>query len=382
MSIVVEPVESREDRRRFVNFPRRLYRDNPFWVPPLRSEIDSLLDTTKNPFHEHADVQLFLAHNDGRVIGRIAGCENRLYNEYHSERTAVFGLFEVESNYEYAVAMLETVSDWARKRGLELLRGPMSFSTNEECGLLTEGFDSPPCVLMPYNPPYYEEFLQRFGFSAVKDLLAFVIERQKIPERLNQGAEMVMKRTNARVRCADLKNFDKEIPLLHQLYREGWGENWGFSPMTPEEFQWRAERMKMLADPDLVPILEVDDEPIGFAVVIPDINRALLRTRNWPDLARLGWLAARLRFIKNVRVLMLGLRKDYRRLGLDTVLYWHVFKTSIDKGLQSAELSWVLDNNDPLLNAFRYLNAEQSKVYRLYDRPLQDPPTSDKEQNS
>ncbi len=370
MTVTVEPVQSKEDRRRFIAFPYRLYQDHPNWVPPFKSEIRTLIDPAQNPFHEHADIQLFLARDNGRIVGRIAGCVNHLYNEYHSERTAVFGLFEVESNYEYAQVLLNSVSKWARERNMSLLRGPMSFSTNEECGLLVDGFESPPRVMMPYNPPYYQEFLARFGFSPVKELLAFVIERQEIPQRLSTGAEAVMKRTGASIRNANFKEFEKEIPLLHRLYREGWGENWGFSPMTAKEFRWRAERMKMLADPDFVPILEVNGEPVGFAAVIPDINEALRGTTNWPDFARLGWLVLRLRFIQNVRVLMLGLRKEYRRLGLDTILYWHIFKKGLEKGIQSAELSWVLDNNNPLLNAFRHLNAKQSKVYRLFDCPL------------
>jgi GNAT superfamily N-acetyltransferase len=292
---------------------------------------------------------------------------------------AVFGLFDVLPNYTYAGVLLQAVVNWATERGMSTLRGPMSFSTNEECGLLTEGFDSYPSIMMPYNPPYYQTFVERFGFTGVKDLLAFIIDSQEIPPRLDEGAQAVLRRTGARIRTLNLDDFDQETRLLHKLFSDVWSENWGYSPMTLEEFRWRAERLRTLVDPGLVPILEVEGQAVGFAVVVPDINEILCQVRSWPTFVRVAWLLMRRRSIKGVRVLMLGLDRTYRRLGLDSVLYWTIYRSCLERGIEKAELSWVLDNNDPLINAFRYMNARRTKVYRIYDYQLGGQPAPPKD---
>ncbi|MFH1738375.1 MAG: GNAT family N-acetyltransferase [bacterium] len=379
MAVVVKPVESASERRLFAAFPRQVYRNEPYWIPPLASEVRSLIHSGNHPFHEHADIGLFLARNEGRIVGRIAACVNHTFNEFHKQRVAVFGLFEALPEYEYAAALFRRAATWATERGMTILRGPMSFSTNEDCGLLAEGFDSYPCIMMPYNPPHYTQFVERFGFTGVRDLLAFVIESQEIPTRLEEGAQAVLRRTRAKVRPINFDEFDQETALLHDLYGDAWSDNWGYSPIPLEEFRWRAEKLKKLVDPELVPILEVNGEAVGFAAILPDINEILHPVKKWPAFTHLPWLLVRWRAIRGVRVLMMGIRKSHRRLGLDSVLYWTIYRTCLARGVERAELSWVLDNNDPLLNAFRYLNARQSKVYRLYDYPLdgQTPPHQD-----
>jgi GNAT superfamily N-acetyltransferase len=369
-AIEVRPVRSRRERKRFVRFPRRIYREIPAWVPPLEIERMAFLDRKKNPFFRHSDAELYLAERGGESVGRIAAIENRRHLETYRDGTAFFGFFESVDDPEVARALVETAAAWARARGLTRLRGPMSFTINDECGLLLDAFEAPPVMLMSYNPPYYQRLLEELGFRKAQDLYAYRMEApERVPERLGRLARAVAER-GIRVRKLDFSRFDEEVELVHRIHSQAWAENWGAVPLTVEEMRALARELKPLADRDLVFLAEDAGEPVGVSVTVPDINQALPAAdgRLLPfGLLRL--LAARRR-IDAVRVLILGVLPGHRLRGVDAALYARTMEEAMRKGYRWGELSWVLESNPAMNRAAEFLGATRYKTYRIYDLEL------------
>jgi GNAT superfamily N-acetyltransferase len=368
--IDVSTVHSRRERREFIELPYRLYRRDPHWVPPLRRDVAALLDPDRHPFHRHAEVRLFVARSHGRVVGRIAAVKNDLHLEHHGDGAGFFGMFETERDPDVAGALLIAAADWLTARGLRVMRGPASLSLNEECGLLVHGFDSPPAVMMPYNPPWYAELLEREGFTKAKDLLAYWLGTDSVPNRLARASEMLAKRHRIAIRPLRMKDFWNEVARVHKLYNAAWERNWGFVPMTEDEFHHLARQMKAVVDPNLVAFAEVDDELAGFAMALPDLNRAL----RYMDgrLLPFGWAKAlwHSRRIDTLRVLTLGVLDRYRRTGAAEMLYLYLLRTGPRRGITKGEFSWILEDNWAMRTALEKLGASVYKTYRLYDRPL------------
>jgi GNAT superfamily N-acetyltransferase len=368
--IDVSPVRSPSERREFIELPYRLYRRDPLWVPPLRRDVAELLDPDRHPFHRHAEVRLFVARCHGRVVGRVAAVKNDLHLEHHGDGAGFFGMFETERDAAVAGALLAAAADWLTSRGLRVMRGPASLSLNEECGLLVNGFDSAPVVMMPYNPPWYAELLEREGFTKAKDLLAYWGSADRVPERLTRASELLAKRHHIAIRPLRMKDFWNEVARVHELYNAAWERNWGFVPMTEDEFHHLARQMKAVVDPNLVAFAEVDDELAGFALALPDLNRALrhMNGRLFP----VGWAKAlwHSRRIDTVRVLTLGVLDKYRRTGAAEMLFLYLLRTGPKRGITGGEFSWILEDNWAMRTALEKLGAFVYKTYRLYDRPL------------
>ncbi|HTP52191.1 MAG TPA: N-acetyltransferase [Anaeromyxobacteraceae bacterium] len=364
------------EKDRFIRFQWEMYGNDPFWVPPLLMERHEFLDARKNPFYRHAEVALFLATRDGKVVGRIAAVEDRNYNAFHGSKVAYFGLFECIDDVGVAAALLAAARNWARWRGLRQLIGPMSLSTNYDCGLLVEGFDSSPYVMTGYNPPYYRELLEACGLKKAKDLYAF--ERSaKIPppERYVRVADKIRSHEGITVRALDLEDFDNEVGRIKAVYNSAWEKNWGFVPMTDAEFDKLAKDLRPLVVPDLALIAESHGEPIAFSLTIPDINQAFkkvggrLTSYGLPiGLAKLLWYQKR---ITKVRLMALGIKEGWRRRGIDAVLIVETIRRADQLGYEGGEVSWTLEDNDLVNRAIEAAGSRRSKVYRIYETAVE-----------
>ena len=373
MATRISEVRDRRELDLFIEFPWRLYPEAfPCWVPPLRRERRDFLDPRKNPFFEFGEVGFFLARDDrGEIVGRIAAIVNPRHNQTHGDRTGFFGLFECRDDPEAAGALIEAAGGLLRARGLTHLRGPVSLSLNDEAGLLTDGFDRPPMILMPYNPPYYESLLLGAGFRPGMTLFAYELGvPQTVPERLEQGARLALARGRFVVRPVRLDDFDAEVRRVHSLYTAAWSENWGAVPMTDGEFRHLAAQLRPVIDPDLCYIAEAGGQPVGFSLALPDFNQALRHANG--QLFPLGFLRLlwNQRHIDSLRIITLGVLKPWRRLGIDACFCAETCRHAIAKGLRRAEASWILESNRPMRRALEKMGFTISKTYRLYDRPL------------
>ena len=366
----VKPVEGRRALRSFVDLPRKLYAGDPNFVPPLTSEEVKKLLPGVNPYFGHAQAAFWILERDGIPVGRISAARDRSFDEFHRKKAGFFGHFEAP-DLEGARLLLAEARSWLREREAEFLRGPVSLSTNYVCGLLVEGFDGPPVVEMPYNPPAYAEWLQALGLAKVKDLLSLLIARDEVGENpLGKLAEKVRRRSAIRVRPLDKRDYKNEIERIRVIYNEAWEENWGFVPLDREEFQFLAHSFKPLADPNLCPIAEIEGEPAGFALMIPDINPALQACGG--RLLPFGFVSflLALRKVKRARVILLGVRKAYRHRGIEALLIDQVYRGGLAKGYREADLSWILEDNRPMLRPLEKMGARIWRRFRIYQAPL------------
>lgn len=368
--LVVEPERSSSDRREFLAFPYRLYRGHPVWVPPVRATDAVLMDRRKNPFFRHAEAQHFLARRGGRVVGRVAAIENRAHNEFHGDRLGFFGWFDVEPDAEAATALVQAAAAWCRARGLAGMRGPVNYSTNDSCGVLVEGFERPPMILMPWNREDYDALLRGAGLVPVKDLVAYWIPTSVgVPERMARLAKRALERSGVTLRPLDMRRFADEVDLLWDLYNRCWERNWGFVPMTAEEFRHSAKDLKFLVDPEVFLVAERGGKAVGFVGGLPDLNETLhgLDGRLFP----LGLLKIlrRKRRIRGVRVFVLGVAPEARGKGVDSALFVASIEASARCGYSGGEASWILEDNLRMRHDVEATGAKLTKRYRLYQTP-------------
>jgi GNAT superfamily N-acetyltransferase len=368
--IDVTPERGRADRRAFIELPYRLYRDDPLWVPPLRRDVAHMLDP-HHPFHRHAEVELFLARDGGgRVVGRIAAIKNDAHTAQHHDGVGFFGFFESERNPEVAAALFATAAAWLAARGLTVMRGPASFSVNEECGLLVKGFDSSPVVMMPYNPPWYADLVEGYGFTKAKDLIAYRHEATELPDRLARIGDRLAARNQITIRTLDMKQFTAEVDRVRMLYNAAWEANWGNIPMTDAEFDDLAKQLKPVVRPELVLFAEVRGELAGFALALPDLNVALRHMNG--HLLPFGWAFGLWygRNIKAARVLTLGVLPKFRLTGAAELLTLGLYKNGFARGIYEGESSWILEDNLLMRQAIETVGGDPYKTYRLYDKTI------------
>ena len=368
--IRVEPVISRRDRREFVELAFRLYRNDPNWVPPLRRDVYELIDPKRHPFHLHAAVELFLARDGDRTVGRIAAIHNDLHIRYHGDKTGFFGMFESERDSRISRALFGAVASWLSSRGIENMRGPASFSLNEEAGLLVEGFDGPPVVMMSYNPPWYEELIAAEGFRKSKDLVAYYLPNAVPTERMVRLSDKLRERFEVTIRTLDKSRFWDEVQLVRRVYNEAWQDNWGHIPMTEEELTYMAKQLKPIVDPTLVVFGEVRGELAGFGLALPDFNVVLKKMNG--RLFPFGWAKALWyqRKITTARIIILGVLEKYRRSGVAELMELEMLKNGPARGIVNAEFSWILEDNVMMRAPLEKLGAKVYRTYRMYDLPL------------
>ena len=361
------------DKKRFIEFPYELYSGNKYWVEPLRFDVKNNLDTKKNPFYKHSRLKQWLALSGDKVVGRIAGIINDNHNEFHNEKTGFFGFFECINDKKVASMLFDKASEFALSEGMNILRGPVNPSTNDECGLLVDNFEVPPVMLMPYNPAYYQELLTSYGFVKAKDLYAFdiarnVIKDEKMMQKLERVTDIITKRENITYRNVNMKDFKNEVQKVREIYNDAWSKNWGFVPMTEEEFNYIAGHLKMAVDPDFVQFAEHNGKPIGFSLAVPDINIAIkgLNGKLFP-FGVFKFLANRKK-INRLRVIIMGVKKDYQKMGIDAGFYKDVIKAGDRKNYVGAEISWVLEDNYAMKQTVEKLGGKIYKTYRMFDK--------------
>ena len=376
-SVVIERIgRSRHELSRFFDVADDLYRDDPAFIAPIRSDVAKVFQD-ENPFFRHGEMQLFLARRDGRDVGRVAAILDRNHNEFHGEKAAFFGFFESENGSDVAGRLLEAVAVWARERKMTVLRGPTNPTLNDEAGLLVDAFDSPPVVMMTYNPPYYAALIEGQGFRKAKDLLAYWFPLEEKPlERLTRVAERFRKRSpEIRVRNVTKKSLERDLAKIREVYNEAWEKNWGFVPMTHEEMDFMAARLKPLLVPELLWIGETPRpdgslEPMAFMLMLPDYNVAIAPTRG--RLLPFGWLKFLLaqKRIRTVRVVTLGVKKPWRQSGIQSVMMADSLRFLLGKGYTGAEVSWLLEDNELVIAAVRLWGGRLYKTYRIYEKAL------------
>jgi GNAT superfamily N-acetyltransferase len=371
--VTVRPVRSQADERRFIDFIYTHYRGSEHWVPPLRMERRKLIDTRKNPFYRHAERELFLAERGGRIVGRIGAIVNHNHNRRHNDRVGFFGFFESVDDQQVATVLFDAARGWLRGRGLDAMRGPANPSVNDEYGLLVEGFDEPPVVMMPYNPPYYAALIEGCGLAKAKDLYAYELLTPVtlgVP-KLKRAYEVFQKRSGLTYRSLDMKQFPAEIERIKKVYNRAWQQNWGEVPMTDEEFDALAADLKHVVLPELVLFAETPaGEVAGFALNLPDINIPLKDNRNGGLLRGLWLLATRRKRIDFCRVLVLGVLPEYRRSGAASVLFYEYALRAEKLGYRGGEASWILEDNVMMIRAAELMGGRRYKTYRIYEQGI------------
>ena len=367
---------SKSDLGRFLDVAERLYGNDPNWVPPLRSDVAKVL-SDENPFFRHAEMQLFVARRGATDVGRIAAIVDGAHNEFHAEKTAFFGFFESENDPATAGLLFDAAAVWGRERKMQVLRGPANPSLNDEAGLLVDGFESPPVFMMTYNPSWYPALVEGAGFRKAKDLLAYWFDVAPKPfERLARLVERVRRREpDVAVRSITKKSLAADLPAVREVYNAAWEKNWGFVPMTDEEMDFMAGRLKPLLDEKFVFLAERRSEdgslePIAFLMAMPDYNVAVAAARG--RLLPFGWLKFLLaqRKIKTLRVLTLGIKREYRMRGINAVMFESGLRAALERGLTGVEVSWLLEDNDVIINTVKMWGGRLYKTYRMYERDL------------
>lgn len=355
--------------------------NDPNWVPPLLMDLRKKLNKKKSSFLKHNEAEFFVAYKDGEPVGRIAAIKNNIHNQRYNKKDGFFGFFECINDQEVANALFDKAVEWFKSKGLNTIYGPTSYSTNDEVGLLVEGFDSPPFVMMPYNPEYYKTLIENYGFRKAKDLYAWYYDPTlPIDERLEKLTEKVISRGNFRVRYIDLKNMDSEVEKIVDIYHDSWSENYMFIPLTEEEKKEVAEFLGSIVYPDLVIVIEnKEGEAVAFSASVHNINEVLIkyRTHNLTllNIQQLLALAYRL-YIKpknkfeSARLLLAGVKKDYRRLGLDLVLYVKSYQNARKRGYKYGELSWTLEDNRLINEGIEKMGGRVYKIYRIYYKEI------------
>jgi GNAT superfamily N-acetyltransferase len=370
-TLTIRPVLTAKDKAVFIKFPWTIYDGNPCWVPPLLSDRKKLIDTRKNPFYKHAQLSLLLAERDGTVVGRIGAIVNDNHIKEHNEKVGFFGFFECNDDQPVASALFDAAAAWLRERGMKTMRGPASPSVNDEYGLLVQGFDKLPAILMPYNPPYYARLIEGSGFTKAKDLYCYEVRSHRVfTEKFTRVSEMFKKRSGVVFRSINMKDFDNEVERIRDMYNRGWARNWGAVPMTKEEFEYAAKDLKAIVNPDLVVIAEMKGQPVGFGLSLPDLNLVLKDNKRGyllPALVRLVLFKKR---INRVRIVILGVVPEHRNSGIGGVLFYETAVRGVRNGMHQGEAGWVNDDNTMMIRGAEMMNGERYKTYRLYERQL------------
>jgi GNAT superfamily N-acetyltransferase len=375
-TVVIRPVRSRRELKRFVKVPFQLHRDHPQWVPPLIFDRMQFLNRAKNPWFEHGEAELFIAERDGEPVGRISTQIDHEWDKAQGGSDGMFGFFETIDDRDVAAALLGAAEDWLGERGRGRLLGPMDFTTNDEVGILIEGFELRPMILQNWHPPFYKDLLEQLGYGKAMDLLMWYLELGKLKEgdqfapEIHAAAEKALHDEGIAIRNFDKGNLPEEMRRFSEVYNEAWSDNWGFVPATDAEIEFHAKTLKQVLDEDWGFIAEKDGETVGVAFTLPDINQVLARMGG--RLLPLGWL----RFLRGkpkidrVRVFVLGVRRAYQHTGIAAGLYLKHLEAASPEGVPGGETGWILETNGPMNRAMEGMGGKVVKKYRIYEKPL------------
>jgi GNAT superfamily N-acetyltransferase len=359
----------------FIKAQWQFYKNDANWVPPLIMDRKKLLNQSVNPFFKNAEIQMFLAEDQGTVVGRIAAIVNHRHNHVHNDTVGFFGFFECVNNQDVANALFASAASWLKEKNRTSMRGPVNPSMNDECGLLVEGFSQPPVVLMTYNPPYYEALLLGAGLHKVKDLYAYLLENATyLSDKVTRLRNALVERTQLTFRSINFKDkqqFQKDVDTLRTVYNGAWQPNWGFVKMTDEEFNHLAADLKQIANPRFVFIAEVHGKVAGFCLALPDINQPLRHNRSGALVTGIWHLLTKRKRIDLVRIIVLGVLPEFQKLGIDAVMYHEIGARAKDEGILKGEASWILEDNEMMNRAATVtMKGTRYKTYRLFEKPI------------
>lgn len=367
-------VNNKQALKKFIDFPHKLYESDPNYVPELFIAQRDLLTSGKHPFHKHSSLQLFLAYDGDAIVGRIAAIQNNNHNRFNQANDGFFGFFDCINDQETADLLLKAAEEWLKERQLDTLIGPVNFSTNETCGLLIKGFDSPPVVMMPYNAEYYIELLEHAGLTKKVDLIAWRFTGDRYDDRSVQLLNRLQSRLKQRgitIRKINFKNFGEETANLREVYNKAWDKNMGFVPLNTEEFDYQAKDLKLVLDPDFCLVAEQNGKLVGFGAAIPDMNQIQIKIRKgrlFPT--GIFRLLMGKRKVTGIRILLLGVIEGYRKMGIEACIYANIIKAYREKGLKYAEAGWTLEHNDLVNNAIAAIKGDPYKKYRIYEKQI------------
>ncbi len=366
--IKIKIVKTKSELKNFIKFPWKIYQDYPHWVPPLIYDRVKLFNKEKNPFFLHAEMELFLAERNGELVGRIAAIKNDLHNQYHNDKVGFFGFFESINDQNVANELFDTAKEWLKSKNCDAMRGPANPSSNDEYGMLLEGFDDEPRILMPYNPEYYLELCENYGLMKAKDLNAYKLESDRVlsADKIGRIAEAAQRRSGLKISELNMKNFNSELDKVKYVYNKAWAPNWGFIPMTEPEIDAMAKDLKPLAEPSLVLFGEIEGKLVGFALVLLDYNQ-IFKSMNG-KLLPFGFLKlfTHKKKITWSRIITLGIIPEFQKKGLDAVFYWEIVNRARKLGIMLGEASWVLEDNDMMNRGAVAMKGSVYKRYRIY----------------
>lgn len=355
----------------FIKYPWSVYKHDHNWVPQLLT--DTKFNLKESPFWEHAESELFLAFDgSGKLVGRIAAIIDHNYIRFHDEPVGFFGFYESINDQAVTKALFDKAAEWLKAKGMEIMRGPMNPSTNDECGFLCEGFDEPPRLMMPYNPRYYLELCEQYGLMKAKELYAYEMDVSNGPiERLKRVVEIAYKKNpGLKVRPMNMKDFDNELEKALVVYNAAWEKNWAFVPWTKKEFITIAKRMKDVFYPETTLIAELDGKPVGLLIAVPDYNYIMkkMNGRLFP-FGILKFLYYKNK-LKALRLMIMGVVKESRLRGIEGAMYYEALKNSLKKGFEKCEFSWILDDNIMTQRGAEMMGGKLYKKYRVYEKQL------------
>jgi GNAT superfamily N-acetyltransferase len=376
-SVSIRPVRTRRELKRFVKVPFRLHRDHPQWVAPLIFERMEFLDREKNPWFEHGEAEYFLAEREGEAVGRVTAHVDRRWDEHQGGSDAMFGFFETANDPEVAAALLGAATEWARAKGRGRLLGPMDFTTNDEIGILIEGYERRPMILEPWHPPHYRELIEAEGFEKAMDVQMWELqfgdlkEGERFDPSIHAAAEKGLREEGISIRNMRKREMADEVRRFMDVYNEAWGDNWGFVPVTDAEVEFQAKNLKQVIAENWTWMAEKDGEVVGAALTLPDINQVMAKLDG--RLLPFGWLRFLLgkRKIDQCRVFALGVKHDYRHSGVAAGLYLkHLEEAAVPGGIVGGEMGWILETNGPMNRAMEGMGGKVVKKYRIYEKAL------------
>jgi len=374
MSVEIKEIIEEKDKEKFIDFPHDLYNNDANYVPELFIAQKELFSPKKNPFFENAKVSLFLAYKEAKIVGRIAAIKNISYNKYHNCNIGFFGFFDCINDHEVAKVLFDIVKEWHLKEGHDSINGPTNFSTNDTAGLLVEGFDSPPVVMMTYNKKYYAELIEANSYTKEMDLLAYRIPTKTVSQkslRISDLLEERLARKQITIREINVKDWDNEVAKIRKIYNSAWEKNWGFFPFSKAEFDHLAEGLKLILNAEFAYIAEKDGEAIGFMLALPNLNETLIKIKKGRlfPFGIFKLLLGRKKF-RIVRVVTLGVVEEFRKAGIEGIFYAKIIKAAQKYNIDFGEASWILENNEIMNQGVSKLNGEKYKTYRIYGQSL------------
>ncbi|MBF0521036.1 MAG: hypothetical protein HQK92_15100 [Nitrospirae bacterium] len=369
-TIQIQEVTDKRQLVDFIKFPLTLHKDDPFFTPELTHDLKEHFSAEKNPFFKHADVKYFLALRDNTYVGRIASIVNRRHLEFHNDGVGFFGFYDSIDDKSVTTALLDTVAVQLKSHGLSVMRGPMNFSTNEECGFVIKGFEYPPILMTPHNPPYYIELMESNGMSKSKDLYAYITDiPEALPEKVERVAQIAEK-SGVYVTKVDKRHFYEELAKFKEVYNSAWEKNWGFIPLTDDELLYLGKRLKQVVEPDTALVASKNGEPIGFLGLIPDFNVVLRKMKGKLNPLTIAKALYYSRKVKGTRLLLLGIKAQYRNRGVDALLFREGFKGCRKHGFTSVEFSWILEDNLPVQMLVKMIGGSLYKTFRIFEKPI------------